>query len=100
MVKTSNEHESGKYIKINDSESTFNTQVQEIMSSPLSQTHAFVEKAYFKELEQDKIIYSIDINKCRKNIMYYGKDVYSVFTVLIKLEITMKEIILKLVYIM
>ena len=50
MVKTSNEHESGKYIKINDSESTFNTQVQEIMSSPLSQTHAFVEKAYFKEL--------------------------------------------------
>jgi len=68
MVKTSNEHESGKYIKINDSESTFNTQVQEIMSSPLSQTHAFVEKAYFKELEQDKIIYSIDINKCRKNI--------------------------------
>ena len=86
MVKTSNEHESGKYIKINDSESTFNTQVQEIMSSPLSQTHAFVEKAYFKELEQDKIIYSIDINKCRKNILYYGDYNYCVFTVFDRVE--------------
>ena len=86
MVKTSNEHESGKYIKINDSESTFNTQVQEIMSSPLSQTHAFVEKAYFKELEQDKIIYSIDINKCRKNILYYGDYNFCVFTVFDRVE--------------
>jgi hypothetical protein len=42
------------HYQINDSESTFNPQVQEIMSSPLSQTHAFVEKEYFKESEQDK----------------------------------------------
>ncbi len=52
MVKTSSEHETGQYIKINDTESTFNTQAHEIMNSPLSQTHAFVEKAYFKELEK------------------------------------------------
>jgi hypothetical protein len=32
----------------------------------------FVEKAYFKDLEEDKAIYSIDINKCRNNILYYG----------------------------
>ncbi len=58
MVKTSNEHESGQYIKINDTERTFDKQVQEIMSSLLSWTHAFVEKAYFKELEQDNNIFS------------------------------------------
>ena len=86
MVKTSSEHETGQYIKINDTDSTFNTQVQEIMNSPLSQTHAFVEKAYFKELEKDKVIYSIDINKCRKNILYYGDYDYCVFTVFDKVE--------------
>jgi len=86
MVKTSNEHETGQYIKINDTESTYNTQVQEIMDSPLSQTHAFVEKAYFKELEADKTIYSIDINKCRKNILYYGEFDYCVFTVFDKVD--------------
>ncbi len=86
MIKTSGEHESGKYIKINDSESSYNSQVQEIMDSPLSHTQTFVEKAYFKELEEDKIIYSIDINKCRKNILYYGEYDYGVFTVFDKVD--------------
>ena len=44
LIKTANEHETGQYIKISDTESTFNSQVQEIINSPLSQTHAFVEK--------------------------------------------------------
>ena len=56
------------------------------MNSPLSQTHAFVEKAYFKQIEENKIIYSIDINKCRKNILYYGDYDYCVFTVFDKVE--------------
>ena len=86
LIKTSNEHETGQYIKVNDTESTFNKQVQEVFDSPLSQTHAFVEKAYFKELEEDKIIYSIDMNKCRKNILYYGKFDYCVFTVFDKVD--------------
>jgi len=86
LIKTSNEHETGQYIKVNDTESTFNKQVQDVFDNPLSQTHAFVEKAYFKELEEDKIIYSIDINKCRKNILYYGKFDYCVFTVFDKVE--------------
>ncbi len=67
LIKTANEHETGQYIKISDTESTFNSQVQEIMNSPLSQTHAFVEKAYFKELQEDQTIFTIDINKYRKN---------------------------------
>ena len=47
LIKTANEHESGQYIKISDTESSFNTQVQDILDSPLSQTHAFVEKSLF-----------------------------------------------------
>ena len=86
LNKTSNEHESGKYIKINDTESTFNTQVQQVFDSPLCQTHAFVEKAYYEELQQDRKIYSIDINKCRKNILYYGEFDYCVFTVFDKVD--------------
>ncbi len=86
LIKTSNEHETGRYIKINDTESTFNKQVQDVFDSPLSQTHTFVEKVYYKELQQDKKIYSIDINKCRKNILYYGEYDYCVFTVFDKVE--------------
>ena len=86
LIKTANEHETGQHIKISDTESTFNSQVQEIMNSPLNQTHAFVEKAYFKELQEDQTIFTIDINKCRKNILYYGKYHYCVFTVFDKVD--------------
>ncbi len=44
LIETSNEHETGQYINVSDTESTFNTQVQNVFDSPLSQTHAFVEK--------------------------------------------------------
>jgi hypothetical protein len=49
-----NEHERGQYIKVSETESTFNSQVQEVLNSPLSQAHAFVEKTYFKELKEDQ----------------------------------------------
>jgi hypothetical protein len=87
MDKTSTEHEQGKYIKLNDTESSFNSNVQEIMGSPLSQTHAFCEPFFFGELEADKQIFCIDTNKCRKNILYYSKYDYCVFTVFDKLEV-------------
>jgi hypothetical protein len=86
LIKTANEHETGQYIKISDTDSTFNSLVQEIMNSPLSQTHACVEQAHFKESQEDHTIFTIDINKCRKNILYYGKFDYCVFTVLDKVE--------------
>jgi hypothetical protein len=56
------------------------------MDSSPSQIHAFVEKAYSKELEADKTIYSIDINKCRKNILHFGEFDYCVFTVSDKVD--------------
>ena len=52
--KTSNEQEDGTYIRVKDSESSFNSQVQSIMDSNLSQTHAFVEPLYFDKLEEDR----------------------------------------------
>ncbi len=53
-VKTYSEHDPGQFIRINDTESTYSTQVQEIMDSPLSQTHAFVERAYLRTQKQLK----------------------------------------------
>ena len=84
--ETSNEHETGQCIEINDTESTFNKQVQEVFNCPLSQNHAFVEKSYFIKVEEDKIICTIDINKCGKNILYYGKFDFCVFPVLDEVE--------------
>ena len=86
LIKTSCEHEAGRYIKITDTESSFNQQVQDVFNSPLSQTHAFVEKAYYKNIQEDQKIFTIDINKCRKNILYYGNFNYCVFTVFDKVE--------------
>jgi hypothetical protein len=83
--KCSSEQEDGSYIKINDSESSFNTQSKEIIESNLAQTHAFVEPLYFKETE-GKTMYTIDINKCRKNILYHADYDYCVFTVFDKPE--------------
>ena len=82
---------------------------QDVFDSPLSQTHAFVEKAYkidkpssFVNLNQDynrhkilnyyyeylkpQTLFSIDINKCRKNILYYGEFDYCIFTVFDRVE--------------
>ncbi len=49
--------------KINGTDSTSNTQVQEIMNSQLSETHAFVEKSYFKNKEENKITCSIEAER-------------------------------------
>ncbi len=49
-----------------------------MFDSPLSQTHAFAEKAYFKELQQDQEIFSIDIMKCLRTL-YLMANVIIVF---------------------
>ena len=83
--KCSNEHENGDYIKIIDSESTFNNHIQTVMDSTLAQTHAFIEPIV-KNVEEERNIFNIDINKCRKNILYYGVNDYCVFTVFDKVK--------------
>jgi hypothetical protein len=52
--KTTKEQEDGTYIRVKDSESSFNSQVQSIMDSSLSQTHAFVEPINFDEVNNDE----------------------------------------------
>jgi hypothetical protein len=69
MKKTHNGQENGQFVKFSDPESTFKNQVQEIVSSILSSSLAFVEhldKHIWNMMEQ--IIYTIDIDKCRRNI--------------------------------
>ena len=83
--KCSDKHESGEYIKIIDSESSFNNHVQSVIDSPLAQTHAFIEKI-IKDVVENRKIFNIDINKCRKNILYYSIDDYCVFTVFNKVK--------------
>ena len=78
--KTESEVENGIYKKVSDTESSFNTQVSDIMNSKLAKSYAFVEK--INENKDNKKVFSIDINKCRKNILYYEKYDYPVFTVM------------------
>ena len=96
--KSQIEKEDGSYIKIIDTESSFNNQVQELMDSDLSFRYAFIEHqkplppsdqdikpsdlmraaAYKKEGK----IFNLDINKCRKNNLYYSKYNLPTFSVM------------------
>jgi len=83
--KCSNEHENRDYIKIIDSESSFINHIQCVMESTLAQTHAFIE-SIVENVDEKRKIFNIDINKCRKNILYYHVDDYCVFTVFDKVR--------------
>ena len=84
--KTKNEQEHGEYIKIIDTESSYNNEVSEIMKNPSSFSHAFIESLIPKTFTgNDNVInFHIDISKCRKNILYYSTYDYPVFTVMDK----------------
>jgi hypothetical protein len=59
--KCSNEHETGEYIKIIDSESSFNNHIQSVMDSPLAQTHAFIETIKNLKVENLNVASDLDI---------------------------------------
>uniref|UniRef100_A0A6C0EDF2 HNH nuclease domain-containing protein n=1 Tax=viral metagenome TaxID=1070528 RepID=A0A6C0EDF2_9ZZZZ len=86
LDKTRNEQEQGVYVSINQSESTYNKITSEIFNSNLSKFWAFIEKKDVRIEKKYNIKRSIDINKCRRNILLYGKEDYPVYTVLDKPE--------------
>ena len=78
--KTENEVENGIYKRVSETESSFNEQVTEIINSKLSKSYAFVEK--LNENKENKKVFTIDKNKCRKYILIYQKYEYPIFTVM------------------
>jgi len=94
--KTQTEKENG-YVKISDTESSFNNEVLNIMNSNLNNSYAFIEKVEehtpdnkFKKIksmtQKPAKIFNIDINKSRKNNLFYGENEYCLFTVMDKAE--------------
>ena len=81
--KTRAEQEDG-YVKESDTESSFNTVSKEIFNSKLNNRWAFVEtlKDSLPESFNNNKMYSLDINRCRKNALYYSKFDYPLFTVM------------------
>jgi hypothetical protein len=59
MHKTHNEQENGQFVKFSDTESTFHKQVQEIMSSNLSPSLAFVERLHKTHMEETFILMTL-----------------------------------------
>ena len=81
--KTKCEHENG-YVKISETESSFNSTTKHIFNSSLNSKYAFVEKLV-ENIPKKYInhhIYHIDTCKCRKNELYYNKYDYPLFTVM------------------
>jgi 5-methylcytosine-specific restriction enzyme A len=88
--KTANEHEHGQYVKFSDTESCFNNTVQEIMNSALSHAYAFVEP--IREPTKGKKLFTIDINKCRRNILLNHKHDYCIFNVMDEPEVFTRKL--------
>ena len=63
--------------------SNFNITTKEIINSSLNSSFAFIQRM---ELNNNKFalnkVYHIDINRCRKNILYYSKYDYPLFSVM------------------
>ena len=62
------------------------------MTGPLASSYAFVE---CMKLESTGKIYNIDINRCRKNQLYYSKYNFPLFTVMDQREVFKSDTIKK-----
>ena len=82
--KTKLEQEDGSYIKINPTESSFNTTTEEIIKSAFYKSYAFIEPVETRNPKNK--LYHFDLNRCRKNILRYSKYNYPVFTVMDKVK--------------
>ena len=83
-VKTKLEQEDGSYIKINPTESSFNTTTEKIIKSDFYKSYAFIEPVETRNPKNK--LYHFDLNRCRKNILRYSKYNYPVFTVMDKVK--------------
>lgn len=83
-VKTKEEAEEG-WVKVSDTESSFNSETSKVFESELARTWAFVEKLE-ETHDESKKLFGFDINRCRKNCMYYNKYDYPLFTVMDKIQ--------------
>jgi 5-methylcytosine-specific restriction protein A len=84
--KTKSEKEDG-YVKLIDTESSFNAMTRNIFTSRLCGSYAFIERLVDQTPKIKNItskVHHLDINKCRKNVMYYSKYSYPVFSVMDK----------------
>jgi hypothetical protein len=83
-VKTKDEADEG-WVRTSDTESSFNSETSQVFESELSRSWAFVEKLD-GDYDESKKLFGFDINRCRKNCMYYNKFDYPLFTVMDKVE--------------
>ncbi len=58
---TRNEHDNGEYVKVIDSESTFNNNIRTIIDSNLVQSHALIE-TIVKDVNKKRKVFNIFIH--------------------------------------
>ena len=82
-AKSKAEQQNG-YVKISETESSFNSQTHKIINSSICASYAFVE-TLVREIPlklNASHVYHFDVNRCRTNCMYYSDYDYPVFTVM------------------
>ena len=80
--KSKGEQENG-YVKLSETQSSFNQATYEIFNSSLCNAYAFVETVgQVPKGWENNQVFKFDINKCRKNCLYYSKYKQPLFTVM------------------
>ena len=83
--KTKKEREITNYVNDDPLRSSYNSKIRQLMNSEYVKRYAFIENMDYPE--KGKKVFSIDINKCRKNIMRYSKYDFPVFTVMDEVKV-------------
>ena len=81
LTKTQIESLEKEYVMTSSTESSFNSVTRDIITSPLCSIYPFIET--FEPINRNnRKLFNIDINRSRKNAMYYSTLKFSLFTVM------------------
>jgi hypothetical protein len=80
--KSAAELNDGSNVKLDETESSYSNELETIISSSLAQSLAFAEK--YKQTNRNSRTMCIDLNKNRKNQLYYSNHDYPVLIALDK----------------
>ena len=83
--KTKQENEEHSYLRISETGSSFNNQVYDIINSNLAKVYSFVETRK-TTTDKNKQIFKMDINKSRKNSIYFSNHDFPLFTIMDDVE--------------
>ena len=85
MMNSKEEQENHECVKTSETASSFSQQVYDIITDKFTNICSFVETIK-ESIDKAKIVLEVDMTKSRKNVIYYSKYDFPLFTVIDEVE--------------